>query len=122
MEENLSANIKVADQDFRAIFYPNPTSRSLIDQMPFTVEIEDYAGIEKIFYPTEGLSKEGAPEGASPSAGDIMYYAPWGDVAIFYKDFKYSSGLIPMGKINDLPGFLKALTNFSSATFTNIKD
>ncbi|MNU08615.1 hypothetical protein D3C72_2547400 [compost metagenome] len=31
--------------------------------------------------------------------GDLTYYAPWGNLAIFYKDFDYSSGLIHLGVI-----------------------
>jgi hypothetical protein len=45
--------------------------------------------------------------------GGIAYYAPWGNVAIFYKDFGYSKGLIGLGRIDsgidalNLPGSLK---------------
>jgi hypothetical protein len=35
-----------------------------------------------------------------PAAGDITYYAPWGTLAIFRKDFRYSDGLIKLGKID----------------------
>jgi hypothetical protein len=31
--------------------------------------------------------------------GDITYYAPWGNLAIFYRDFGYSSGLVSLGRI-----------------------
>ena len=69
--------------------------------LPITVNLEDYANTEKIFYPDRKLSIEGAPAGFKPSSGDITYYAPWGDIAIFYKDFGYANGLISIGKIND---------------------
>jgi hypothetical protein len=32
--------------------------------------------------------------------GDITYYAPWGNLAIFYKDFSYSAGLIKLGTLD----------------------
>ena len=35
-----------------------------------------------------------------PSIGDIAYYAPWGNLAIFYRDFPYSPGLIKLGVID----------------------
>ncbi len=41
-----------------------------------------------------------APAGYKPSVGDITFYAPWGNLAIFYKGFSYSNGLIVMGKID----------------------
>ena len=91
--------ITVDSQILKVFYYDNPASRSLAEQMPFTVELKDYAGTEKIFYPKQSLNKEGAPNGADASAGDIMYYAPWGDVAIFYKNFGYANGLIKLGAI-----------------------
>ena len=47
------------------------------------------------------LSTEGAPSGSGPSVGDIAYYAPWGNLAIFYREFGYSSGLVILGKIDN---------------------
>jgi len=32
--------------------------------------------------------------------GDIAYYAPWGNLALFYKDFRYWDGLILLGKLD----------------------
>jgi hypothetical protein len=32
--------------------------------------------------------------------GDITYYAPWGNLAIFYRDFGYSPGLVRLGRID----------------------
>jgi hypothetical protein len=32
--------------------------------------------------------------------GDIAYYAPWGNVAIYYKDFGYSKGLVLLGRLD----------------------
>lgn len=77
----------------------NPTTNSLLEQLPLKVKVEDYASIEKIFYPPKKLSTKEAPAGYEPKAGDITYYAPWGDVAIFYKDFSFAKGLIHLGKV-----------------------
>ena len=46
------------------------------------------------------LSTEEAPSGCDPSVVDITYYAPWGNLAIFYNDFGYADGLIKLGKID----------------------
>ena len=32
-----------------------------------------------------------------PTPGDLAVYGPWGNVSVFYKEFRYSKGLIPMG-------------------------
>lgn len=78
------------------------TSKTAFDfgaLLPLTLTLEDYAGTEKIAYLPKKLTIEGAPEGYDPSPGDIAYYAPWGNLAVFYRDFGYSSGLILLGKI-----------------------
>jgi len=41
------------------------------------------------------------PAGVKPTVGDISYYAPWGNIAIFYKDFSYSEGLVKIGHIDN---------------------
>lgn len=82
-----------------AVLYDNPTTRSLLKQLPATVTIEDFADAEKIAYFPKSLSKEGAPGGYDPKRGDVTCYGPWGNLAIFYKDRPYASGLISMGRI-----------------------
>lgn len=88
------------------------TSRDFASLLPLTVTLEDYAGTEKISYLPKKLTTAGAPPGSDPSIGDITYYAPWGNLAIFYKDFGYANGLVILGKIDndiqalDVPGSL----------------
>lgn len=78
-----------------------PTARDFIKQLPLTLELEDYGSTEKIAYPPNKLTSQGAPAGIDPTIGDIAYYAPWGNLALFYKDFGYSKGLIRLGRINN---------------------
>jgi hypothetical protein len=68
--------------------------------LPLTLTLEDYSRTEKISDLPGKLTKEGAPAGAAPSVGDIAYYAPWGNLALFYEDFRYSDGLILLGKLD----------------------
>ncbi|NVN19530.1 hypothetical protein GUA46_14365 [Muricauda sp. HICW] len=93
--------ISFGETQLTATLFDNPTSRDFISMLPITTELEDYASNEKIFYPERKLADSGALAGYKPSKGDITYYAPWGDVAIFYKDFSYSTGLISLGKIDE---------------------
>jgi hypothetical protein len=81
-----SLNDSKAAQDFAAM-------------LPLTLTLEDYNGTEKISDLSRKLSLEGAPAGFEPSAGDIAFYAPWGNLALFYRDFHYSSGLVSLGRI-----------------------
>lgn len=114
---NIEGTITVGSENFSVIYQDNPTVRSLIEQMPFMVELEDYANLEKIFYPDPALSTKNAPDGAEAIKGDVMYYAPWDDVAIFYKDFKYAKGLIPLGHIQQIDDLIEALNSTNTALF-----
>ena len=62
-------------------------SRAFVVLLPLTLTLEDYNGTEKISDLPKRLSTKDAPAGVDPSKGDIAYYGPWGNLAIFYKDF-----------------------------------
>jgi hypothetical protein len=94
----------------------NPSARDFASLLPLTVVLEDYARTEKITYLPRKLSTADAPAGVDPSIGDIAYYAPWGNLAIFYRDFGYSSGLIKLGTID--PSAVAALSRSSSGQAT----
>jgi hypothetical protein len=74
-------------------------ARDFASLLPLGVTLADYAGREKISDLPRRLSTEEAPAGIDPSVGDITYYAPWGNLALFYRDFGYSSGLLKLGVI-----------------------
>ncbi|MGQ0651118.1 MAG: cyclophilin-like fold protein [Betaproteobacteria bacterium] len=78
----------------------NATAKDFLSLLPMTVTLEDYAATEKIAYLSRKLSTVGAPSGSDPSVGSIAYYAPWGNVALFYKDAPYARGLVPLGRID----------------------
>jgi len=104
----MKISIKIRDEVVTAILMDNATSRDFVSLLPMDLTLEDYAGTEKISNLPRRLSTEGAPPGSDPSLGDIAYYAPWGNLAIFYKDFRHSSGLIKLGKIDSGIVALKA--------------
>ncbi|TIL58632.1 MAG: hypothetical protein E5Y79_19205 [Mesorhizobium sp.] len=76
----------------------NATARDFIAMLPLTVTLEDFAATEKIAYLPAKLSTQGAPSGIDPRAGDVTYYAPWGNLALFHKDFRHSPGLVRLGR------------------------
>ncbi len=88
----------------------NAAADALLAQLPLAIEIEDYSTNEKIFYPPQALETAGAPA-ASGGAGVLAYYAPWGDVVLFYDDFSENASLFALGRavsgaesIRDLTG------------------
>ena len=103
MKMNTSTNkkikITIGEIIVTATMYDNPTTRDFLSLLPLTLALTDYNGTEKISNLPKKLSTKDAPAGYKPSAGDITLYAPWGNLALFYRDFDYSSGLIVLGKI-----------------------
>ncbi|WP_245679167.1 cyclophilin-like fold protein [Actinomadura hibisca] len=77
------------------------TARDLAALLPLTLDLEDFHQTERIAYPPRKLDTSGAPDAAEPKAGDLAYYAPWGNLALFYRDFDLSSGLVILGRVAD---------------------
>jgi hypothetical protein len=77
----------------------NPTAKDFLSLLPLTVTLEDYAATEKITYLPRKLATAGSPAGSKPSVGDLAYYAPWGNLALFYKEAAYARGLVPLGRL-----------------------
>lgn len=82
-----------------ATLLDNATARDFASLLPLELALQDHASTEKIAHPPRQLSTAGSPAGADPDVGDIAYYAPWGNLAIFYRDFGYSRGLVKLGRI-----------------------
>lgn len=78
-------------------------ARAFAALLPMTLTMKDYHATEKIADLPKRLSTQGEPEGFEPREGDIAYYAPWGNIAIYYKGFAYSPGLIMLGKLDHIP-------------------
>lgn len=60
----------------------NTAARRLTERMPLEVTFEDYGSTERIAYLKGKLDISGAPDSCTPVAGDIAYYAPWGNLAV----------------------------------------
>lgn len=76
----------------------NSASRDLVSLLPLTLTFEDYNSIEKISMLSRKLNTKDAPQSCDPDVGTFAYYAPWGNLSIFYRDFRHSPNLIPLGQ------------------------
>ena len=113
--ETMNIRMTMAGQIITASLEESDSARDFFAMLPLTLPLEDYAETEKIAYLPRKLTTQTAPEGIDPQVGDIAYYAPWGNLAIYYRDFGYSSGLIRLGRITS---GLDALTAHPSGTLT----
>lgn len=99
-EPGVKVEIQINEQIIPAVIDDTPTARAFLQLLPLTLILEDYNGTEMIADLPKRLTIVGAPNGVVPKAGDIAYYAPWGNLAIFYRDFRNSPGLIRLGSID----------------------
>ncbi len=116
--KNQKIKITAGDTVLTTTLNGSQTSRDFMSLLPLTLSLEDYAGTEKISDLPKRLSTKNAPAGSDPSVSDIAYFAPWGNLAIFHKDFGYSRGLIILGRLDEgievfsAPGTMKVKIEF----------
>lgn len=92
----------------------SPAADALLGQLPLTLEVDDFSDNEKVFYPPEELDVTDAPPAESGEAGTLAYYAPWGDVVMFYGSFSPNDALYELGwavdgeeRISELSGTIE---------------
>jgi hypothetical protein len=98
--DDMTIVLSFDDTEHTATLIDSETTRDLLSLLPLTLRLSDYAKTEKISDLPRRLSTADAPNGVDPAIGDITYYSPWGNLAIFYRDFGYSTGLVTLGSIN----------------------
>jgi hypothetical protein len=116
MRHPMQIQIEANGKMFSVTMADNPTARDFVSRLPMTLTLQDYAGTEKISDLPATLSIQGAPAGITPKAGYLTFYAPWGNLAIFKKDFRYSAGLIMLGTLD--PAGLKLMQQPGPLTIT----
>ena len=105
--KNMTITLTIDDKILTAKIEDSPIGRDFLSLLPITLTLNDYASTEKVSNLPKRLNIEQA-DGFTPAIGDIAYYAPWGNLAIFYKNFSPSKGLVKIGSIE---GPIDALLN-----------
>ncbi|HBO1017302.1 TPA: hypothetical protein L4E59_005283 [Pseudomonas aeruginosa] len=95
----MKIRLLIDGQPVSATLDDNAAARDFLAMLPLTLSLSDYAFTEKIADLPQKLSTHDAPAGYAADIGDITYYAPWGNLAIFYRSFKYASGLVRLGRL-----------------------
>lgn len=104
--------LTMAGQEWDVTLYDTPAANALYNMLPLELNFEDFNGIEKIAYMDDELPTEGEPDAFDPDVGDLCLYAPWGNLSIFYKDFRNSNGLISLGHIDSGIDIIKESDTF----------
>lgn len=87
----------VGNETLTATLDDTAAGRDFAKLLPLELSLSDYHATEKIADLPRALDTRDAPASYTPQAGDITYYAPWGNLAIFYKPFGDSRGLVRLG-------------------------
>ncbi|KQV15008.1 MFS transporter [Rhizobium sp. Root1203] len=85
-----------------------PAATDLLAMLPLDLKIEDHSTNEKIAYLPRKLKRIKDDPFNDARPGDIGYYAPWGNLVFYYDSYRYSPGLIRLGRFEG--GFDPLLT------------
>lgn len=96
-----SIHVIVGKKTLLATLDNTAAGRDFVALLPLELSLRDYNATEKVADLPRELDTRGAPACYTPKAGDITYYAPWGNLAIFYKPFWSSSGLVRLGTFHE---------------------
>lgn len=85
---------------FGATLSDTSASRELLAMLPLDLTIEDYSTNEKIAYLPHRLADEGREAFGGEAPGDVCYYAPWGNLVLYHAPYRYSRGLVRLGRLD----------------------
>ena len=120
--DNDALRIKITISNQGVIVRLNNTaaSKDLLSMLPLTVTFKDYANTEKIAYLPRKLNIQAA---YTNIADDFAYFAPWGNLAVFYKDKHIDgNGLIILGTIETNKHIFSNLNSDFTATIERLQE
>jgi hypothetical protein len=112
---SMKIRITVEDKVMTATLLDNKTAQDFVSLLPLTLSMNDLFGREKYGHLPRALSDEGKRT-RTYEVGDIVYWSPGPDVAIYYRHDGQAipaPGIIVIGKIDsrvealDVPGSLR---------------
>lgn len=86
------------NQSMTATLYDNPSAHDLVSVLPLDLTIDNYANNEKIAYLPRKLTEERSGPFGNEAPGDLCYFAPWGNLALFYANYRWSDGVIRLSR------------------------
>ena|SRR2546426_777542 len=115
MTPNMKIGLRVGDKVVTATLIDAKTTQDFISLLPLPLTMNDLFRREKFAHLPRAISKEGKRT-HTYEVGDIAYWAPGPDVAVFYRHDGQdipNPGIIVIGKIDsgveafDVPGSIK---------------
>jgi hypothetical protein len=97
----MKIKLKIAGREITAMLVDSEASRDFVSLLPLTLTLNDLFGREKFGHLPRAIS-EGGKRARTYEIGDVVYWSPGPDVAIFYRHDGQSipsPGIIVIGKI-----------------------
>lgn len=105
----------IGDTTLTGRLFDNATARDLASQLPMTLSFEDLHGVEKGAPLPRKLSVDGMPAGDDPQVGDLGYWAPEGNLVLYYGDVGYWTGTMRIGRFDgDMQAVVAAAGDFDA--------
>jgi hypothetical protein len=113
--QNMKINIKIGGKTLSASLANNATAQDFVSVLPLNVSMSDLIGREKYGDLPKALSEHG-PRKTRYEVGDIAYWSPDHQFAVYYRqdgESIPSPGIIPIAKIDagadvfNVPGSVK---------------
>ncbi|MDX3665063.1 cyclophilin-like fold protein [Streptomyces europaeiscabiei] len=97
----MAIRVTIDGRPVDATLNASPAARDFADLLPLTLDLEDFHQTERIADLPRRLTTSGAPDPAVPRSGDLAYYAPWGNLALYYRDGDSASAdLLILGHVD----------------------
>jgi hypothetical protein len=118
--ESMPIRIVLEGRELRGTLDDTPAGRDFASLLPLTLQLTDFHGAEKIAdLPRRLSSDDQIPAGTPGAPGDMTVYAPWGNLAIFYRDLTYSDDLFRVGRLES--GAAEVLAELTDSTTITIE-
>src|SRR5438552_9072725 len=111
----MKIRLKIADKEITATLIDSETTRDFVSLLPLKLTMNDLLGREKFGHLPRAIS-EGGKRTRTYEVGDVIYWSPGPDVAMFYRHDGQSipsPGIIVLAKIEsgmdvlNVPGTIK---------------
>ena len=121
MSTNKRIKLSFDNEELYVTLENNNSTQDFLKMLPLTIKFEDYNNTEKIAMLDTKLDTTDAPSGYDPQSGDFAYYAPWGNLSVFYKDFRYSNSLIKLGTFENGIDKMKKIVDGTEIKIEEVK-
>lgn len=113
-DEMITVLVSAHGKAFSAKFHNNALAKAIASQMPFTLDMSDFLGQEKVASLRFDLPNATTETPSTIGPGEIYLWSE-NQLVLFYTTFSNSYSYVPIGYIEDVAGLIEALGSGSVA-------